>query len=340
MTNLTSERSTTRWGGVAEEHATIAEFEGRASLKDGLHTITGGPAPIDVLLRLKPGRPLVFSFHGNTPRSPELKLPVFTGLNVTRDLDASFVALSDPSLYLNPDLKLGWFAGSSGWNLQTLLKRVLKKIATAASANGVIFFGGSGGGFASLYYATAFPGSFALVWNPQTDIGAYNPPHVGEYGRVAFGLPDYNRTKSALPLLIDSDLTRVYARAPENYVLYLQNNTDGHVITHMRPFLASLGADIASMERGAEANRDIAPGVRLFMSNWGSGHVPPSSTALTRLLGTIVAAAGHWPEMLASTEFSDLLRDAMTAPTTSVNTDDTRTTETMARQPAINNAAL
>ena len=71
---------------------------------------------------------MVFSFHGNTPRNPELKLPVFTGLNVTRDLDASFVARSDPSLYLDPNLKLAWFSGSSGWNLQTVLKQVLRKI--------------------------------------------------------------------------------------------------------------------------------------------------------------------------------------------------------------------
>lgn len=120
---------------------------------------------------------MVFSFHGNTPRNPDLK-PVFTGLNVTRELDASFVALSDPTLYLDPDLKLAWYAGSSGWDLQSLLKCVLRKIATVARSNDLIFFGGSGGGFASLYCAASFPGSLALVWNPQTDIGAYSPPHV------------------------------------------------------------------------------------------------------------------------------------------------------------------
>lgn len=107
---------------------------------------------------------MVFSFHGNTPRNPDLKLPVFTGLN--------------PTLYLDPDLKLAWYAGSSGWDLQSLLKCVLRKIATVARSNDLIFLGGSGGGFASLYCAASFPGSLALVWNPQTDIGAYSPPHV------------------------------------------------------------------------------------------------------------------------------------------------------------------
>jgi hypothetical protein len=307
-----SVRSTTRWGGVAQQHASIAEFERCQKLKDGLHTILGGPVPIDLLLRLKPGCPLVFSFHGNTPRNPDLKLPVFTGLNVTRDLNASFVALSDPSLYLDAELKLGWFAGSSGWNFQTLLKQILMRIVEVAETDDVIFFGGSGGGFASLYYAAAVPGSLALVWNPQTDIAAYNPPHVAEYGRVAFGLADHETTKSALPTLIDCNLTRVYEAPARNLIVYLQNNTDGHVITHMRPFLASLGADITPLEKGADINRTMAPGVRVFMSKWGDGHIPPSPAALSRLLETMISAAGRWPAMLASAEFGSLVYDAVT----------------------------
>ena len=76
---------------------------------------------------------------------------MFTGLNVTRDLDASFVAISDPMLYLDPDLKLAWYAGSAGWNFQAEMKRVLRKIIAVALTADVVFFGGSGGGFASLY---------------------------------------------------------------------------------------------------------------------------------------------------------------------------------------------
>jgi pimeloyl-ACP methyl ester carboxylesterase len=316
MIDITTARSTTRWGGVAGEHTSIAEFERCASLSDGLHTIHGGPVPIDVLLRLKRGRPLVFSFHGNTPRNPELKLPVFTGLNVTRDLDASFVAISDPMLYLDPDLKLAWYAGSAGWNFQAEMKRVLRKIIAVALTADVVFFGGSGGGFASLYYAAAFPGSLALVWNPQTDIGAYNPPHVTEYGRVAFGLPDHASTTSALPTLTESNLARVYDGSVSNYLVYLQNNTDGHVITHMRPFLTSLGADVQAMERGADLNGAIVPGVWLYMANWGDGHVPPTPAALARLLTGVISAAGHWPALMASDEFARLLEDSIASPAT------------------------
>jgi hypothetical protein len=272
-----------------------------------------------VLLRLKRGRPLVFSFHGNTPRNPELKLPVFTGLNVTRELDASFVGLSDPALYLDPDLKLAWYAGSVGWNFQAEMKRVLRKIIAVAQTDDVVFFGGSGGGFASLYYSAAFPGSLALVWNPQTDIGAYNPPHVAEYGRVAFGLPDHASTTLALPTLTESNLARVYDGSVSNYVVYLQNNSDGHVVTHMRPFLASVGADIATVERGADFNGAIIPGVWLYLANWGDGHIPPTPAALTRLLTGIISAAGQWPALLASDAFARLLEDSILAPSVPAN---------------------
>lgn len=309
---LASVRSATRWGGVAAEHAGIDALESSERFEDGLHTIHGGPVPIDVLMRLRPGRPLILSFHGNTPRNPDLKLPVFTGLNVTRDLDASFVALSDPSLYLDPDLKLGWFAGSSGWNFQAVMKRVLQRIVVVARARDVVFFGGSGGGFASLYYSAAFAGSLALVWNPQTDIRAYNPSHVAEYGRMAFGLPDHEATKSALPGLIQCNLADVYEAPLRNQIVYLQNNTDGHVVTHMQPFLSSLGAETAALEKGANLNRMIVPGLRLFMGKWGDGHVPPSPAALSLLLGTAVSAAGQWPALLASSEFEDILAEAIT----------------------------
>lgn len=315
MIDFASVRSTTRWGGVAQNHAGVGEFERRERLSDGLHTISGGPVPIDVLLRLKPGAPVVFSFHGNTPRNPDLKLPVFTGLNVTRDLDASFAALSDPTLYLDPELKLAWYAGSSGWDLQSILKRVLRKIATIAKADDLIFLGGSGGGFASLYYAANFPGSLALVWNPQTDIGAYNPPHVTEYGRMAFGLADHASTVSALPTLTESVLARTFGGSLHNQIIYLQNNTDGHVITHMHPFLASLGTNVEGLERGVDFNGEIIPGFRLYMANWGDGHVPPSPAALTRLLNAAVSEAGKWSTMLGSDEFGQLLDEAITAPT-------------------------
>jgi hypothetical protein len=210
---------------------------------------------------------VVFSFHGNTPRNPDLK-PVFTGLNVTRELDASFVALSDPTLYLDPDLKLAWYSGSSGWDLQSLLKRVLRKIATVARSNDLIFLGGSGGGFASLYFAAGFPRLARPVVEPARRHRRLQSAACTEYGRIAFGLPDHASTVSALPTLTQSNLARAHGGSLGHDIVYLQNNTDGHFITHMRPFLASLGANAEDLKRGFDFNGEVVPE---SASTWPTG---------------------------------------------------------------------
>jgi hypothetical protein len=287
-------RSTARWGRQRQEHESVEAFLGASELPDGLHTIRGQIAPIDFYVRLKPGRPLIISFHGNQPRNADVKLPVFTGLNVTKELDASFVAVSDPSLHLHPDLKLAWFAGCEGLDLQKVLPPLLDKIIEASEANDVIFFGGSGGGFASLYYSAGIPDSIALVWNPQTDITRYNPPHVAEYAGAAFGLETYEAAAAQLGSHIVADLATAYAGGRDNMILYLQNNSDGHVVGHMRPFLASLGADAEQLQKGAKINGVVADNVWLYLDDWGDGHVPPPAPRLSALLESIVTDPARW----------------------------------------------
>jgi hypothetical protein len=306
-------RSTARWGVEPQYHDSPEAFLAQRHLADGVHTIEGAVAPVDLLLRLRPGRPLILSFHGNIPRRADLKLPVFTGLNVTRDLDASFVAISDPSLYLHPDLKLGWYAGCAGLDLQEVLPDLLRQIVRVSGARDVICFGGSGGGFASLYYSARIANSIALVWNPQTDITRYNPPHVAEYARAAFGLESYEAASAELGSLIDSDLTAAYEQGHDNLILYLQSNSDGHVVTHMQPFLATLGADIATLQMGAEVNARVADGAWLYLDHWGDGHVPPPAPALGALLQAIVADPARWRDDFRTGRLAPAIRETLSA---------------------------
>lgn len=302
-------RSTARWNAPVHEHASIDEFLSRPVLPDGVHTI-GGVLPIDILIRKKPGRPLIFSFHGNTPRAPGLMLPVFTGLNVTRDLDASFIAFSDPSLYLDSNLKLAWFAGARGFDLQKQLPAILARLVDEVAASDVIFFGGSGGGFASLYYSALLPNSLALVWNPQTDITRYNPPHVEEYGRLAFGFSGYDQARDTLPSEIDSGLPDIYAAGFSNRILYLQNNSDGHVVTHLLPLLESIGAPTGEVARGATLSTEIAGNLWLHLGEWGEGHVPPPPAVLAALLAALTADAAAWRDGFQPARMADIIESS------------------------------
>lgn len=293
-----SARSLERWKVRTTEHASVDAFLATRGLANGIHTILGEESPLDILVRARRGAPLIFSFHGNTPRSETLKLPVFTGLNVTRDLDASLVALSDPTLHLDADLRLAWFAGSASLRLQSILPRVLSHLATILDAPRVIFFGGSGGGFASLYYGAEFADSLALVWNPQTDVCRYNPSHIEDYGRVAFGWASVDETKERLSGEIKPALAPVYATGRRNLVIYLQNSSDGHVRQHMIPFLSSLGADTSQLDRARFDDR-LTDSVWAHLGQWGDGHASPTPEFLSFLLGQLVIHA-DWREQFAS----------------------------------------
>lgn len=301
-----SERSLERWKVRHVEHPSVDAFLSSGEIANGVHTILGGESPIDLLVRARRGRPIVFSFHGNTPRSSALKLPVFTGLNVTGDLDVSLVALSDPTLHLDADLRLAWFAGSARLRLQAILPAILARIAQALEATRVMFFGGSGGGFAALHYAADFPDSLTVVWNPQTDLRRYNPSHVEEYGRAAFGWTNLSEARARLPEEVSSSLLRVYAPRRDNMILYLQNNSDGHVAGHMQPFLTGLGVDVSRLGVGQLISTSATPSIWVHLASWGEGHASPPADFLSEVLRRFVDVP-EWRSAFSSGRLDELI---------------------------------
>ncbi|MCW5719233.1 MAG: hypothetical protein KIS68_15545 [Bauldia sp.] len=231
---------------------------------------------------------------------------MFTGLNVTRDLDVSLVALSDPTLHLDADLRLAWFAGSARLRLQAILPTILARLAQALEATQIIFFGGSGGGFASLHYAAAFPDSLSVVWNPQTDLRRYNPSHVEEYGRAAFGWTNLAEAKARLPEEVSSSLHQVYGPRRDNLILYLQNNSDGHVANHMQPFLSGLGVDVSRLGVGQVVSTSATPTIWLHLASWGEGHASPSADFLSDVLRRFVELP-DWRSAFSSDRLDELI---------------------------------
>lgn len=48
--------------------------------------------------------------------------------------------------------KISWYAGGEDFSAQTILKNLFNRIIQIGEFDRVVFFGSSGGGFASLYY--------------------------------------------------------------------------------------------------------------------------------------------------------------------------------------------
>lgn len=176
-------------------------------------------------------------FHGAFNRQTR-EYPVFLGFRNEAHRHAHQLSVSDPSLALPEKLSTGWFAGSRGTPLQSLLPQFIADLATQHAVDKLIFIGGSAGGFAALYYSGRFPGSTAIVSAPQTNVHAYYAQSRDAYLKAAW--PDLESSGDAMggPCL---DLREMYREGMTNTVIYLQSSLDlFHVEKQMAPFLAAL----------------------------------------------------------------------------------------------------
>lgn len=279
-------RSFERWAKLSRFDVPDIDAFAKGEIPVGITTIHGEAVPIDLYASIKPGAPLLVFLDGNLPRATMAPLPYFSGFGVTpKDRPVSAISISDPSFALAPDLTLAWYAGSEKMALQILLVSILTKAVAVARPSKVVFMGGSGGGFASLFYSSFVQDSIALVWNPQTDIRAYNPAHVEAYARIAFPA-DFLRLGDPAAVLdrnIVADVSRCYPNA-RNYVIYLQNASDWHVSGHLAPFLRKQCLQLPA----APFSGMIDQRLYLHLAEWGKGHVPPPKEVLTTLLAAVL----------------------------------------------------
>ena len=161
-------------------------------------------------------------------------------------------------------MKLAWYAGHEGFELQTILPELFQHIIESLGATRVAFVGSSGGGFAALYYSWQIPGSIAVVSNPQTNLNRYNRGLLENYRAACW--PSLGED-AQLEEKIAIDLGPLYAKRCLNTMIYLQVASDFyHIRRHFAPFVAALP--------GKYADRLI-----VRMANWGRrGHIPVPAT--------------------------------------------------------------
>ena len=172
------------------------------------------------------------------------------------------------------------------------MTRILEHVFFSLGVSRVVFFGGSGGGFASLFYASRFENSLALPFNPQTNIARYMDNAVRDFASRSFALeaPKGERLKN-LPSSVTSNVCALYQVPKPPMVGYMQNmNDEIHIRDHLMPFLRQTHAD----------NR-----VMLLAERWGAGHTPPPKPLLTNVLD-VVSTAESWEEGLGEIGFQTL----------------------------------
>lgn len=270
------------------EYASTENFLAASSVPAGISTIWENGLPIDVLVSPASSETTIFFFHGAIER--HFTLPVLSGLGISGAVEANRVFVSDPSLVLDDNLMLAWYAGNSHQpDLQEILTKILRKIAEDLSSKKVVFFGGSGGGFASLYFASRFEDSLALVFNPQTNIANYTERAVRDFAVKSFAVePDSTEPLSHLPSEVTTDVCEIYTTPRRATVAYLQNQNDAvHVETHLGPFLQSLHQETNLL---------------LCKQPWRDGHSPPPKELLTQALD-VAASSDDWPKDFSNMGF-------------------------------------
>lgn len=244
-------------------HGSVESFlRSPPRVKSGVHSILSNGHPVDVRFEDRGYADTLISFHA--AMSPaKFTLPVFTGVGVSEHLPVNRIFLCDPSLYINVNLTLAWFAG----NLRqpTLQDDITSIIRGFTGDRGrAICFGASGGGFASLYYASRLPQALAVPINPQTSLSEYNPAIVARYLKLGW----QGAALDNVPIV--HDLTQHYAHDTGTSVRYVQNTGDSsHMSNHFEPFMASL----------PDGHR-----VEPVLIDAGEGHIPPPKDQLKQLL--------------------------------------------------------
>lgn len=302
-------RNERMWGGVKHYFKDIEKFKDAHVLEDGLTTIEIGSTFIDIYAKLRQGAPLYVYFNGAKIRKGSIKVPIFSGAGVHPSEDCSRLSISDPALHLSKGMTLGWYAGATGFSTQrVVIPGILDKVIALSNPTKIIFVGGSGGGFASLYFSRKYPGSVALVCNPQTNILRYHSVHVRRFLKVCYGLNAVYLAAKDPKLTggITKSLCKLYSpeRGPlENTVIYMQNINDHfHYVKHYKEFVHSLGMEPMENVGFRQQGRFLT-----IIGDWGEGHAPAPRELWATILKNISLHAINFDNLIDRNEGDKLL---------------------------------
>lgn len=247
--------------------SSLAAFLAQRESVRGTVEVDVGGYPLHFFYDWRDAATTLVTFSGTVSSKVE-HVPAWAGDGISRGLGMNRVLISDPSVKLSTDLRLGWYAGNARQpNLQDVLTRLIDGLHSPERR--LILFGPSGGGFAALLQASVIPGSVALVSNPQTDITRFTRAAVDRYLSRAWGRGGgADDVWSRLPFV--HEVVTLYAAPGSSRTIYLQNAGDAdHIERHYAPFRRSVSPD-----------REV----EYLLPNLGPGHIGPDKETFRRLL--------------------------------------------------------
>lgn len=300
MSALPGDSDYTRYQPDVRRWESVAEFIAAPAWASGVHVVMlSSGAHIDMMLggdftTIAPGRGVPVVLSGAVSKREGRPGPFFSGIGLGMSLETPFVAISDPTLTVDRMLRLGWYAGRAGEDLQGHLVTLLEDLQRRVGRP-LLLAGGSGAGFACMLLGARLdvPAS-AMVWNPQTDLLDYDEGPVLDYLCVALGMDRarvtaMSRQERSAALAaggVQHAVSGTTAAAGLTRLLYLQNAGDHHVIGHLAPFLERDGYQHEGGGRWRNSRGHLA-----LVSNFSESHDPPPRPAMDRAMDLLLDPA-------------------------------------------------
>lgn len=273
-----------RWG-LPVRRLNQRSFLAAPDLPSAIYLVEQDTFEIPILIRRTDSRMGLFVFHGAKNRD-KFAPPVFEGAGVSEQLGLNAILFSDPILALSPNVTIGWFAGSARLPLQEILPTYQQRIAQVLDLQTRVFFGGSGGGFAALYYGLKAEAEVVLPIAPQTIVSRHNRAAVTRYFRTGFGVACEQELPDEVRARFCWDIRNIWPETLRSWVVYLQNAGDQrHMNRHFKP-----------LEHHARASRipdhSTGPGLTVVLRHWSDDHAPPPKPLVLEQLRRVLASSG------------------------------------------------
>ncbi len=185
---------------------------------------------------------------GAVPDRATIELPRFNRFTWRDDFPGTLVCIADPTLTLDPALRLGWYVGSADDDVTEGLARIVEKLADLLGIRleNVYTYGSSGGGFAALQLAARLGrGVTAVAINAQTQVLDYSVRRSVEQFLAASlgGMPAAQARQRFATRLSALEAWQQPAAAGARCLLVQNLDDPHHHERHFKPFCQRFGIE-------------------------------------------------------------------------------------------------
>ena len=224
---------------------------------------------------------LVVTPNGAVDRN-KYTLPVFARWNYHSILNSPILSISDPALFLDDNLRIGWFSGTKDLDITQFTIDVVEKVAAklGIAKERIIFWGSSSGGFASILLASKIDGANFVCINGQSTIINFHKSHIDDYRKI------FDKSKTTEELIESypsrwsaiHSLQSSYDRGMKTKGVIVQNTVDeNHYVKQYTPFCEHFNLPI----QGGENEKY---GLCSFLFDHEKGHGPETAEIAKKIV--------------------------------------------------------